>query len=69
MDRLFEIGEIGIQQDIPTELSQLSGEKNLLKSENSKLKRIITVAGVIIVIYLFRKYVWPRLINTYPEDE
>ena len=69
MNSFLEIAELGVKQDIPIEMSKLTGENSLLRTENNKLKGIIKVAGVLVGIYLFRKYVWPWLINKNPEDE
>ena len=55
MDRLLEIGEIGILRDIPAELTKLIDDNQLLKVKNSTQKTaIIILVAVIIgaVIYI-----------------
>ncbi len=55
MDRLLEIGEIGILRDIPAEITKLTGDNQLLKAKNSTQKTaIIILVAVIIgaVIYI-----------------
>lgn len=58
MDRLLEIGEIGIMRDIPAELTKLTDNNQMLKAKNSKQKTtIIILVAVIIgaVIYIQKK--------------
>jgi hypothetical protein len=38
MNRLFEIGEIGLLQDIPAELTFMTNENKLLIQKNDKLR-------------------------------
>jgi hypothetical protein len=55
MDKLLEIGEIGLLRDIPSDLTFLTKENNLLKQSNSKLKfeKQILVCGIIaLMIYI-----------------
>lgn len=47
MDRLLEIGEIGIMRDIPAELTKLTDDNQILKAKNSKQK---TAIGILVVV-------------------
>jgi hypothetical protein len=38
MEKLLEIGEIGLLRDIPAELTFMTSENNFLKQSNDKLK-------------------------------
>jgi hypothetical protein len=62
MDRLLEIGEIGLLRDVPSELTIMTKENNLLKQSNGKLKfekQILICSLVALVLYIiwceFRK--------------
>ena len=60
MDRLLEIGEIGLIRDIPSELTCMTSEINLLKQNNNKLKfekRILIFSMVVLVLYI----VWSEI--------
>ena len=55
MNKLLEIGEIGLLRNIPSELTFLTKENNLLKQSNSKLKfeKQILVWGIVaLMIYI-----------------
>lgn len=55
MDKLFEIGEIGPLRDIPSEMTFMTNENNLLKQSNNKLKfekQILIYSIVLLVIYI-----------------
>jgi hypothetical protein len=55
MKKLLEIGEIGLLRDIPSELTIMTNENNLLKQNNSKLrfeKRILIFSMVALVLYI-----------------
>ena len=55
MNKLFEIGEIGLLQDIPAELTYMTNENNLLKQKNDKLgfeKSILIFSIVVLVLYI-----------------
>jgi hypothetical protein len=62
MDKLLEIGEIGLLRDIPSELTFLTNNNNLLKQRNCKLKfekRILIFSVVVLVIYI----IWREIKN------
>lgn len=55
MDKLLEIGEIGLLRDIPSDLTFLTNENKLLKQNIGKLKfekRILVCGIVVLVIYI-----------------
>jgi hypothetical protein len=55
MNQLLEMGEIGLLRDIPSELTIMANENNLLKQNNSKLrfeKRILIFCMVGLVLYI-----------------
>jgi hypothetical protein len=62
MDKLLEIGEIGLLRDIPSDLAFLTNENKLLKQGIGKLKfekQILICSIVALVLYIiwceFRK--------------
>jgi hypothetical protein len=60
MDRLFEIGELGIVRDIPAELTNLETVNQSLRIELHKYKNMANflgfcLAGAIIYIIIKRK--------------
>jgi hypothetical protein len=67
MDRLLEIGEIGLLRDIPAEIDILTNENLLLKTRNARQKSELrfwhfVIAGI--VIY----FIWKEIKNK-TEDE
>ena len=55
MDKFFEIGEIGLLQDIPSEMTFMTNENKLLKQGIGKLrfeKRILICSIVALVLYI-----------------
>jgi hypothetical protein len=55
MEKLLEIGEIGLLRDIPAELTFMTNETNLLKQSNDKLKfekRILIYGIIFLVAYI-----------------
>lgn len=55
MDRLLEIGEIGLLRDFPSDMTFLTNENKLLKQNNGKLKfekQILVCSIVLLVIYI-----------------
>jgi hypothetical protein len=60
MDKLLEIGEIGLLRDIPAELTFMTNENYFLKKSNDKLKfeKTILICGV---IFLIVAIVWIEL--------
>ena len=55
MDKLLEIGEIGILRDIPSELTIMTNENKLLKQNISKVKfenRILVFSIVVLVLFI-----------------
>lgn len=71
MDRIIELGEMGIKQDIPQELIDLTSKNNKLKVENKKLETAIWIVGISLAVvvgyYLWDKFVTNKEINK--EDE
>jgi len=62
MDKLLEIGEIGLLRDIPSELTFMTNENNLLKQRNCKLKfekQILVCSIVLLIIYI----IWREIKN------
>jgi hypothetical protein len=60
MDKLLEIGEIGLLRDIPSDLTFLTNENKLLKHTNNKLKiekRFLLCGIVILVLY----FIWSEI--------
>ncbi len=49
MDRLLEIGDIGIIRDIPAELTKLTDDNQMLKAKNRKQKIAIIILVAIII--------------------
>lgn len=71
MDKLLEIGEIGLIRDIPAEIGLLANENNVLKarcaSQKSELRFLyIVIAGIL--IYILIKHNMSGL-NNKKEDE
>ncbi len=60
MEKLLEIGEIGLLRDIPAELTFMTNETNLLKQSNDKLKfeKRILICGI---IFLITYIIWMEL--------
>jgi hypothetical protein len=55
MDKLLEIGEIGLLRDIPSEITFMTNENKLLKQSIGKLnfeKRILICSIVALVLYI-----------------
>ena len=55
MNKLLEIGEIGLLQDIPSELTFMTTENKLLKQDVCKLKfekQILICSIVVLVLYI-----------------
>lgn len=55
MEKLLEIGEIGLLRDIPAELTFMTSENNFLKQSNDKLKfekRILIYGIIFLVAYI-----------------
>ena len=55
MDRLLEIGEIGILRDIPTELTQLQSANKVLKSQlhrQTNISNVLKVCLFAAIIYI-----------------
>lgn len=55
MNKLLEIGEIGLLRDIPSDLIFLTNENKLLKQSIGKLKfvkRILVCSIVALVVYI-----------------
>ena len=55
MDKLLEIGEIGLVRDIPSDLTFLTNENKLLKQSIGKLKfvkGILVCSIVVLVVYI-----------------
>jgi hypothetical protein len=55
MDKLLEIGEIGLLRDIPSDLTFLANENKLHKQSIGKLKfekRILICGVVVLIIYI-----------------
>ena len=66
MEKLLEIGQIGLLRDIPAELTFMTNETNLLKQSNDKLKfekRILIYGIIFLVAYI----IW-REIKKIDED-
>ena len=62
MDKLFEIGEIGLLRDIPSEMTFLTNENKSIKQSIGKLKfekQILICSIIALVLYIiwceFRK--------------
>ena len=58
MNRLFEIGELGIVRDIPTEMTHLEGVCRSLRAELQKYKNLAGFLGLCLagaVIYILTK--------------
>ena len=56
MNKILEIGEIGVLRDIPFELTLLTNENKLLKQGVGKLKfekQILICSIVALVLYIF----------------
>ena len=49
MDRLFEIGELGVVRDIPTEMTNLEGVCQSLRTEVQKYKNLAGFLGICLV--------------------
>ena len=55
MDKLFEIGEIGLLRDIPSEMTFMTNENKLLKQSVSNMKfekQILICSIVALVLYI-----------------
>jgi len=55
MEKLLEIGEIGLLRDIPSEMTFLTNENKLLKQSIGKVKfekRILICGIVVLVLYI-----------------
>jgi hypothetical protein len=62
MEKLLEIGEIGLLRDIPAELTFMTNETTLLKQSNDKLKfekRILILSVIFLVVYI----IWYEIKN------
>ena len=60
MDKLLEIGEIGLLRDIPSDLTFLTNDNTLLKHTNNKLKiekRLLLCGIVVLVLY----FIWSEI--------
>jgi len=58
-DKLFELGEIGVLQDIPQEMISLANDNNVLKQENTLIKtrnRILIILLVGLTTYLIYRH-------------
>lgn len=64
MDRLLEIGEIGLLRNIPEELDFLTSQVSSLTRENSRLKSYLQIGGLAIAGYILY-----RLIKNAQENE
>jgi hypothetical protein len=55
MEKLLEIGEIGLLRDIPSELNFMTSENNLLRQNLNKVKlenKILVCSIVVLVIII-----------------
>jgi len=60
MDKLLEIGEIGLLRDFPSELTFLTKENIVLKQSTDKLKfqiKVLVFSIVVLVLYV----VWSEI--------
>lgn len=69
MEKLLEIGEIGILQNIPVEMTFLSKENAILKRKicSQKLHKQILVCGVIILISYIIWLEYKNMISGYKD--
>ena len=62
MDKLLEIGEIGLLRDIPSELTFMTNENILLKQSIGKVKFekwILVISIIVLVSYI----IWSEIKN------
>ena len=55
MDRILEIGEIGVLRDIPTELTQLQSANTVLKSQlrrQTNISNVLKVCLFVAIVYI-----------------
>ena len=64
MNRLLEIGEIGLLRNIPEEIDLLTRQISALTRENNRLKSILRVGSISLAIYILY-----RLFKNSPDRE
>lgn len=65
MDRLLEIGDIGLKMNIPAELTKLTNDNQMLKAKNSTQKTAI----IILVAVLIGAVIYIQTNNTITKKE